>query len=231
MQSNQTARQAVSRPFGREGDFAKLTSFVQNISRLNPQEERHLHVGDLAWRIYRSAEFDAAQSVHLWEDKGTGALLGMGWYTPAHFGLDIVIHPEMLSSGLDKRILRWGEMLFRKVPFEQRGYAQLKVQVHDWDKRKEGMLTDLGFRPDMFHYIWYQHDLTGKLPNPAPPQGFELRLLEPGELEYRAKLHNKSFFTEDVSDESYTNLSQTTIYQQQAIDLVAVDDRFWHCRR
>ena len=215
-------RQIVSRPFGRSGDFAKLTELLKKVSMHGEEKELHLHVGDLAWRCYRSSDFESTKSIHLWEDKETAELLGMGWYTAAHHGLDIVVDPSVRESGLEKRVLRWGEQRFRHVPFEQRGYTQLKVQVHNWDKEKEGMLTSVGFRPDMFHYVWYRFDLSNDIDVPLLPEGFEVRLVQADEMEIRAKLHNKSFFTDDVTWESYANLHKTSIYQNNAVDLVAV---------
>ncbi len=218
----QLTKQIVSRPFGREGDFNKLAVFMRRVALASDRPELNLHVGDLAWRCFRSDEFDASAVIQLWEDKESNDLLGMGWYTASHHGLDIIIDPELRGTGLEKRVLRWGEMRFRNVPFEKRGYAQLKVQVHDWDKPKEALLTEIGYRPDMFHYVWYRFDLAAPMQQPELPEGFEARLLEPGELKWRAKLHNKSFFTDDVTEESYTRLSQTAVYTDQALDLVVV---------
>ncbi len=218
----QRSKQIVSRPFGREGDFDKLARFMRRVAIASDRPELNLHIGDLAWRCYRSDQFDASSVIHLWEDKETAELLGMGWYTLAHHGLDMVVDPDLQGTGLDKRVLRWGEMRFRNIPFDKRGYAQLKVQVHDWDKPKEELLTDAGFRPDMFHYVWYRFDLNADIQQPELPEGFEVRLLEPGEEKWRAKCHNKSFLTDDVTEESYAKLQETAVYQKQALDLVLV---------
>ena len=218
----QVTRSIASRPFGRDGDFEKLATFVQRAALASERPELNLHMGDLAWRCYRSAEFDAKNAIHLWEDKETAELLGMGWYTSAHHGIDIVIDPAVRDVGLEKRVLRWGEMRFRNVPFEERGYAQLKVQLHDWDQAKRQMLTDAGFRSDMFHYVWYRFDLNQEIHPPALPDGYEIRLLGPDEHSWRAKLHNKAFFTDDVTEESYKRLTETPIYQERAIDLVMI---------
>ena len=75
----QRSKQIVSRPFGREGDFDKLAKFMQRVALGSDRPELNLHVGDLAWRCYRSDQFDAASVIHLWEAKETAELLGMGW--------------------------------------------------------------------------------------------------------------------------------------------------------
>ena len=214
--------QILSRPFGRPDDFEKVTQFVQAVALASTNSTQHIHAGDIAWRFFRSAQFDPKATVQLWEEQENGTVVGLGWYSAAHHGLDMIMLPDMRDCGLDKRILRWGDQRFRSIPFKDRGYAQLKVQVLDWDTERMTLLSEAGFRQDMFHYVWYQHQLEEKIEVPILPDGYEIRKASDLDVAARAKLHNKAFFSGDVSAESYSKLMRTDIYQRSALDFVAV---------
>lgn len=214
--------QILSRPFGRVDDFEKVTQFVQAVALASDGATQHIHAGDIAWRFFRSAQFDPKTAVQLWEEQENGTVVGLGWYSAAHHGLDMIMLPEMRDYGLDKRILRWGDQRFRSIPFKDRGYAQLKVQVLDWDTERSALLSESGFRQDMFHYVWYQYQLDGEVAVPQLPDGYEIRQVTELDVAARATLHRKAFFTDDVTVESYFQLMETEIYQNCALDFVAV---------
>lgn len=209
----------VSRPYGRAGDWEKLNRFVQHIAQSAENKRVNLHVGDLAWRFYRSEQFKASNAIQLWEDQISQQILAVGWYNAAHFGLDLLVDPEYVE--LEKRVLHWGEICFRQRAETRRGYGDLKIQVFDWDEKRAARLQQAGYRRDMFCYVWFEQTLKHPLPDVVLPAGFAHRQARPEESHLRAELHNAAFFTDDVTPKSYERLMQTQSYAH-AIDLVAV---------
>ena len=143
----------VSRPYGRAGDWEKLNRFVQHIAQSAENKRVNLHVGDLAWRFYRSEQFEASNSIQLWEDQNRQQILAVGWYNASHFGLDLLVDPK--HTDLEKRVLNWGEIRFRQREEKLQGYGSLKIQVFDWDQQRALRLQQAGYRRDMFYYVWF----------------------------------------------------------------------------
>lgn len=211
----------ISRPFGQNGDFEKVLVFVGNVAQTSARPELNMHAGDVAWRFFRSNQFNPAESIQLWQQSQTGDIVGLGWYTAAHHGVDLLVGNSHRGTGLENRILGWAEQKLRQIPFEQRGYSEIKIQVFEWDKKREKVLNETGYRRDMFHYIWFRYRLGQPLDKPALPDGFLIRPMTVQDAAIRAELHNQAFFTDDVTEASYVRVMGSTVYRPEH-DLVVV---------
>ena len=180
-----------------------------------------MHAGGVAWRFYRSSRFQPAEAIQIWEEKQTGAIAGLGWYTAAHHGVDLLVANGFRGTDLENRILAWAELKLRQIPFEKRGYAEIKIQLFEWDKKREKLLSEAGYRRDMFHYIWFRHELTKQIGQPVLPDDFTIRSVTVDDAAERAELHNRAFFTGDVTQDSYLRVMQSSVYRPE-FDLVAV---------
>ncbi|MEM8862328.1 MAG: GNAT family N-acetyltransferase [Chloroflexota bacterium] len=209
----------VSRPYGQAGDWERLNKFVQKIVQSAANKNVNLHIGDLAWRFYRTLDFQPQKAIHFWNNSIDDEMLAIGWYSAAHHGLDLLIDPDFLD--LEKRVLAWGNQRYRQFRAENRGYGQLKIQVFNWDQPRQQRLAQAGFRRDMFYYVWFEQSLNAPQAHAEPLSGFEIRRLQPNEAAERAELHNSAFFTDDVTQASYERLIQSPAYVN-AIDLVSV---------
>lgn len=210
-----------SRPFGKNGDLEKVLAFVQRVATQSARPELNMHLGDVAWRFNRSNQFQPTEAIQIWEHEQSDEIAGLGWYTAAHYGVDLLVANEYRGIGLEKRILTWAEQKLRQIPFEKRGHAEVKVQVFEWDKEREQSLSQAGYRRDMFHYTWFHYDLAVQLESPVLPAGFTIRPVNQQEAAARAELHNLAFFTDDVTQDSYLRVMNSAAYRPE-LDIVAV---------
>ncbi|MFK7803617.1 MAG: GNAT family N-acetyltransferase [Anaerolineae bacterium] len=216
-----TTAEIISRPFGQNEDFEKVLAFICHIAQTSARPELNMHPGDVAWRFFRSNLFEPTEAIQIWEDVQTGEVAGLGWYTAAHHGVDLLVANPYRGTGLETRILTWAEQKLRQIPFEKRGYAEVKIQVFEWDKKRERVMDEAGYRRDMFHYIWFRYDLAQLGETPPLPDGFSIRPMTTEDTVERAELHNQAFFTEDVTGASYLKLMGSSVYQLEH-DLVVV---------
>ena len=180
-----------------------------------------MHVGDVAWRINRSNSFNPTNAIQLWTDVTSDDILGMGWYTAAHHGVDMLVAEQAKATGLEKRILTWAEQKFRQFPYEQRGNAELKIQVQEWDTEREQLLSNAGYRRDMFHYVWFKQPLSREIDKVSLHSGFTIQPVSESHAAERAELHNLAFFVDDVTKTSYLQVIASSVYRPKT-DLVAV---------
>ncbi|NET74337.1 MAG: GNAT family N-acetyltransferase [Sphaerospermopsis sp. SIO1G2] len=210
--------QVKHRPYKNEHDLLAMRQFVQSCRQISGDKLSTLHVGDLSWRMGRSLDFNPQKDIHLWEHKD-GRLVGFAWFTSEHNGVDIQVHPQWHTIGLEQHILQAVEAETKRQRVTPA--AILRVGCYEKQFTRQRMLTKRGYTQDLFHYVHFWRPLSQPIATPQLKSGFTIRSTQPEETRARATLHNDAFLAQEVTTESYRNVMKAPDYQHE-LDLVVV---------
>ncbi|MDJ0754109.1 MAG: GNAT family N-acetyltransferase [Ardenticatenaceae bacterium] len=211
--------EVVSRSYRGGKDLKRLQQFVIEAARVAKKPLVYLHLGDLAWRMFRSLTFDPQRHIHLWETK-SGEVLGFAWFHSSHNGVDVQVHPGWRGRGVGGQMVRWAEMKARReLPDRGRGQA-LRFSCFDFDQQRQKTLINQRYRPDPFHYVHFQQKLIPDMAQPSLPTGFSIRTMTDHDVGERAVLHDAAFFATEVTSGSFARVMKAPGYRPE-FDLIA----------
>src|SRR5512139_952934 len=134
----------------------------------------YIHTGDLGWWLYYPPlEGDFWDQIYLWDEQGSGRLLGWALLSPHWIGFDVYVQPELRASELAMDMYRWAEARTAEIT-----RAQGKQSFSLWISRKDEILVDhciqRGYRyKDTGVQLARALDLP--IPEPQLPEGYTVR--------------------------------------------------------
>jgi len=170
--------------------LSRLTTFVAACRHADARGE-YPHIGDILW-WFRDPAIDEAVWQFWPAADGSDQAVGM----VDGDTLVSIIHPAGRASGLEGAVRRWGVTLIAEAA-RRTGSATYTIHAEaaDDDPDQIAWLEQAGYTRGDWYYLRYQRTLTGTLPLPVVPPGFNIRAIA-GEHEVarRAALHRDSFF-------------------------------------
>jgi ribosomal protein S18 acetylase RimI-like enzyme len=194
---------AVARDYAGPDDLRRTQRLVQECWALRGPAWAQ-HVGDLAWGRFQHTGREHLWRTRLWEDDGR--VVAYGWLFEGDV-LDFCVHPN--SPELLHDVLAWAHATETDVLDSNRdAIAALRRTGY------EGAAADDAF----FVYLARRLD---ELPQPACPEGFELRTVSEADVESRVEAHRSAFEPSRVTVESYRNVMRAWPYRAD-LDCIAV---------
>jgi ribosomal protein S18 acetylase RimI-like enzyme len=172
------------------------------------------HVGDIAWMRFQHAGREGEWRIRLWEERGEPA----AWAWIRRPGtLTHEIHPRHRGAALHEEVLDWFEA---NAPGEELRAGSLST-----DAERIAFLLSRGYEvdPDAKEFLFHACDLADAF-EPTVPDGYQLRTVEPGDLEARVELHRIVWAPSRVTVESYTTLQTVWPYRADLDCVVEAPD-------
>ena len=203
-----------SRPACGESDLGRM----YDLTAASPGDA--LHLADLPWRLSSPAA-RTPERTRLWEDVGgrlvAWAVLQFPWHC-----LDYEITPDARSEGLEAAVLGWATERLGVEAADRGQPLPFYVSAREDDAARIAAARRAGFAPDGWSYVHMARDLADPIPQPAPPEGFELRpLAGEGEAEAYAATHRAAFDSTNMTAEWRRATLRDPHYAPE-LDLVAV---------
>jgi GNAT superfamily N-acetyltransferase len=216
----------TTRPYQSEHDLAEMQALLRE-GRAQAGDWAYAHAGELAWEFFiLSCHLDPGQQVRLWH-AGAGRLAAY-----AMLGEDpsfaCQVRSEFQWQGIEHQALGWAGARLAELRGHdpERWHSPLVTTARQDDARRIAFLEEHGFRyRGTFAEVNLLRSLDGPLPEPAVPDGFQVRAFAGGvELSSRAaaqRLVWQPWSVGNVGDDDYARLLSLPGYDPE-LDLVAV---------
>jgi ribosomal protein S18 acetylase RimI-like enzyme len=194
---------AVARDYAGSEDLRRMQRLVQECWALRgpawPQ-----HAGDLAWQRFQHTGRAHLWRTRLWEDDGR--VVAYAWLFEGDV-LDFCVHPS--SAELLDEVLAWAQAT--------------ETDALDSNSDAIAALERTGYERvgDDEPYMVYLARSLDELPQPAGPNGFELRTVGEDDVDSRVEAHRSAFAPSRVTVESYRNVMRAWPYRAD-LDCIAV---------
>ena len=216
------------RSYGGETDWCAIANLIDTCEAIDKLGEE-VSATELKL-ILDAPKLDKARDVQLWED-GNYKLIGLALLDMPDSQDEIdaflwfYVHPNVRGTGLEKDIIKWGEIRLSEVGKARNLPAKLRTYSRE-DKADEIMLFEKqGFAVD--RYFWTMaRSLCEPIPTPEFPADFALTHVS-GEKDIQpwVEMFNQSFIDHwnhhDLTAETVRYWMQDPNYQPE-LDLIAV---------
>ncbi|MCY7278482.1 MAG: GNAT family N-acetyltransferase, partial [Phormidesmis sp. CAN_BIN44] len=145
---------------------------------------------------FADPDFDIARDIRLWED-AQGKLSGYGWlWVPPDSDMEgylgFKIHPQVRGKGIEAQVLAWAQERMKEPNSTLQRPVILRSGVRESQRERIASLEQHGFTINRYFYR-----MTLLLNNlhltPQLPAGYEVRSLQPDEIDAWVDLCNQSF--------------------------------------
>ena len=218
--------QTIASPYTTLQDFEAMQRLLME-ARSHGSDWSHSHIGEATFRIYMLAcHLDPQTHIRLWRT-AAGQLVAYALLGEDPL-FDVQVAPEVQWTGIEEEALAWAETtlaaLRQRDP--ERWGGDLVAFARQDDGKRRVFLGQHGFRySGEFAEVNMLRALSGPLPEPVAPPGYQIRALSgTEEAPARAAAHREVWlpWTDgDISDEQYAAFMQLPAYQRE-LDIVAV---------
>ena len=179
-----------------------MQALVSELWRLEgPKVENH--VGDVAWQRFQHVGREGEWRIRIWEEEGEP--VAWGWLRkPATLVHEI--HPRHRGGALHEELLEW-------FAADAEG-DELRASSLSTDTERLELLRRRGYDvdPEAKAFIYHACELTD-VPEPAVPEGYRLRTVEPDDLARRVELHQVVWAPSRVTVESFAKVQAAWPYR------------------
>lgn len=211
-----------SRMFAGAADRDRIIRLLSETLARDPTGP-HWHPGSIMWDMYLRADVDPSTRYRLWEDRDTGALLGVGRMENSADEIALQLAASVYGAETGATIvaeaLAWARRQANRalVP-------DLYALAYGSDTWYTEQLLAHGCALDATHasYIHFQQALSAPPPDAPLPAGFSVRAVgESEEWQRRVDTHRAAFAPSRFTVEGYRNVRAAPNYRPD-LDLVAV---------
>jgi ribosomal protein S18 acetylase RimI-like enzyme len=172
------------------------------------------HIGDIAWMRFQHAGREGEWRIRIWEEHGEP--VAWAWIRRPD-RLTHEIHPRHRGGALHEELLDWFEA---NVSGDELRAGSLST-----DAERIAFLLSRGYEIDSSGKdLLYHASALADAFEPAVPDGYRLRTVEPGDLEARVELHRIVWAPSRVTVESYTKLQTVWPYRADLDCVVEAPD-------
>ena len=171
------------------------------------------HVGDIAWMRFQHAGREGEWRIRVWEERG--APVAWAWIRRPDT-LTHEIHPRHRAGALHGELLDWFEA---NVAGDELRAGSLST-----DAERLAFLQSRGYEIDPDgKELHHARELADDI-EPAVPDGYRLRTVEPGDLEARVELHRVVWAPSRVTVDSFAKLQTVWPYRADLDCVVEAPD-------
>lgn len=191
----------------------RMQALVAELWRLEGPNVEY-HVGDIAWMRFQHAGREDEWRIRVWEENGEP--VAWAWLgrlrTLAH-----EVHPRLRGGPLHEELLDWFE--------SETDGDELRTSSLSTDSERLTFLRARGYEIDVESddTIYHLTEL-GSLAEPAAPDGYRLRTIEPTDLEQRVEIHRTVWTPSRVTAESFANVQAAWPYRRDLDCVVEAPD-------
>lgn len=203
-----------SRQFRDEADYVSVRRLVSLLFRPG-SVFLYCSVGDLDWWRWTSEDPQQIREARLWLDE-QGEVVGIAW--PRAGQVELLVHPD--HAGLQDEMLDWYEEVRRRETAD----SDEPVTAINWpmnrDVERIALLRRRGYQRGETFYCVRSRDLARPIPQPALPEGYQLRHVRGEEdLERRVAVHRDAFAPSRMTVEKHRRVMASATYRPE-LDLV-----------
>ena len=208
------------RPYRDERDLDAMRAIL-SAGRLANNGTCYVHPGDLNWWwYYHDPQGEFPGCTFLWESGGET----LGWVIADGGNVDVYFRPELRGTADAAAMYAWGEQRLLETAAE----TDRKICFNSVDKTDRvlaGFLENRGYTPEPEYLVHHSMPLDD-LPEPDPPQGYEVRgMAGDGEAPSRARASRAAFQTKKPWEAylaNYRRFTHAPVYDPE-LDVVVVN--------
>ena len=149
----------------------------------------YMHPGDLRWRAFKAHGFPLPDLVEVSEDDDR--VVGFGFLeSESEFSAQVV--PERRGTPLEQEVLSWCHDRTREWRAANDLEPLCATEVFADDDTRAQMLETMGYRRTAVGFVAFKRNLDDLAP-PVVPDGFEVRGLQPRDIDSRAACQFEAF--------------------------------------
>lgn len=176
------------RPYRDGSDLDAMKRLLVDGRRVSPHSG-YMHVGDIDWSLFGPHGLPLSALVHLWED---GYALA-AWVLLSRAGFDYQVAPARRGSDIEREIVAWGQGATFAWQKMQGVALSCVVEPFVDDRHRVALLEGLGYAATGLGSVQFARRLDAAIPEPALPEGWEVRGLRESDIESRAAAQFEAF--------------------------------------